>query len=69
MIHMLRRDRKMWSLRLWIDGWKFLFAKQGILRQIWPAYKDYFRDGFHPWQRDTQYLLKAWQAGQLKASA
>jgi len=63
-LHMLRHDRKLWSLSLWRDGWRFLFAPGGILRRVWPAYKEYFRDGFHPWQRDTRELLQHWQAGQ-----
>lgn len=64
LVHMLRRDKKMWSPRLWGQGWKFLFFKGGILRRVWPAYKEYFRDGFHPWQRDTRPLLQAWQREQ-----
>lgn len=63
-VHMLRRDRKLWKLSQWVDGWKFLFFRDGILRRIWPAYKDYFREGFHPWQRDTRPLLDAWKRGQ-----
>jgi uncharacterized protein len=62
MVHMLRRDRKLWSLGLWRDGWKFLFGKQGILRRVWPAYKEYYREGFHPWQRDTRELLESWKS-------
>ena len=63
-IHMLKRDGHLWNFRIWREGWQFLFAEGGILRQIWPAYKDYFRDGFHPWQRDTGELLQQWRAGQ-----
>lgn len=59
-IHMLRRDGKLWRFGLWRDGWNFLFAGDGILRRIWPAYREYFRDGFHPWQRDTRSLLDGW---------
>ncbi len=62
LVHMLRRDGKLWNVRLWADGWQFLFARKGMLRQMWPAYKEYFHDGFHPWQRDTHYLLENWQA-------
>ena len=65
--HMLRRDGKFWSLRLWGQGWKFLFFKGGILRRVWPAYKEYFRDGFHPWQSDTRPLLQTWKNGQNEA--
>lgn len=63
-VHMLRRDGKLWQPRLWWQGWKFLFFKDGILRRVWPAYREYFRDGFHPWQRDTRDLLLSWQARQ-----
>ena len=59
--HMLRKDGKLWNLRLWGQGWKFLFFKDGILRRVWPAYKEYFRDGFHPWHRDTRPLLESWK--------
>lgn len=68
LIHMLRRDGKMWKLRVWTDGWKFLFARDGLLRKLWPAYKEYFREGFHPWQRDTRQLLEHWQADQEQYS-
>ena len=61
LVHMLRRDGKLWNLRLWQQGWAFLFFDGGILRRIWPAYREYFKDGFHPWQRDTRPLLHAWK--------
>jgi predicted metal-dependent hydrolase len=61
---MLRRDGKLWRPSVWRDGWTFLFARGGILRRVWPAYRDYFRDGYHPWQRDTRQLLEGWKQGQ-----
>lgn len=61
-VHMLRKDGRLWDMRLWAQGWKFLFFKDGILRRVWPAYKEYYRDDFHPWQRDTRPLLKWWQS-------
>jgi hypothetical protein len=64
MVHMLRRDRKLWNLAVWRDGWRFLLGDNGVLRRIWPAYKEYFREGFHPWQRDTRPLLDAWKSAQ-----
>ena len=64
LIHMLRRDGKMWNWKIWKEGFRFLFGDNGILRRVYPAYKDYFRDGFHPWQRDTRELLIHWQAQQ-----
>lgn len=64
LFHMLRRDGNLWKLRVWTEGWKFLFFENGILRRIWPAYKQFFREGFHPWQRDTRPLLSQWQHDQ-----
>lgn len=61
MVHMLRRDKKMWSLRVWSQGWKFLFFKDGILRRIYSAYREFYKEGFHPWQRDTRPLLESWK--------
>ena len=36
--------------------------KGGVLRRVWPAYKEYYREGFHPWHRDTRPLLASWKA-------
>jgi predicted metal-dependent hydrolase len=67
LVHMLRKDRNLWSPRLWYQGWKFLFFKGGILRRVWPAYKEYYRDGFHPWDRDTRPLLQSWKLSDSRA--
>ena len=69
LLHMLRRDGKLWHARLWVEGWKFLFFKGGVLRRVWPAYREYFRDGFHPWDRDTRPLLHTWKQQEPKAQA
>ncbi len=61
LIHMLRRDGNLWRFSVWADGYRFLFARGGILRRVWPAYKEYFREDFHPWQRDTRDLLEGWK--------
>jgi predicted metal-dependent hydrolase len=66
--HMLRRDGKLWKPRLWIEGFSFLFGRDGIYRRVWPAYRQWFRDGFHPWQRDTRELLARWQEQQPSAA-
>lgn len=65
-VHMLRRDGQFWRINTWRDGLRFLLGKQGMLRQIWPAYKDYFRPDFHPWQQDTRKLLQQWSNSELK---
>jgi predicted metal-dependent hydrolase len=68
-VHMLRKDKKLWSVSMWSQGWQFLFFKGGILRRVWPAYKEYYRDGFHPWDRDTRPLLQSWKLNEPRAQA
>lgn len=68
-IHMLRRDGQLWKPRVWIEGYQFLFGRQGVYRWVWPAYKQWFEEGFHPWDRDTRHLLQDWQSRQLPAAA
>ena len=61
-VHMLRRDKKMWNFRVWKEGLAFLFSKrEGVLRRVYAAYKDFYREGFHPWDRDTRPLLTQWK--------
>jgi len=67
LVHMLRKDKKLWSASLWSQGWRFLFFKDGILRRVWSAYKEYYRDGFHPWDRDTRPLLRSWKLNESQA--
>lgn len=68
LLHMLRKDKNLWNLRVWREGWKFLFFKGGILRRVWPAYKEYYREGFHPWHRDTRPLLASWKVNDALAA-
>jgi len=67
LVHMLRKDKKLWNVSLWSQGWKFLFFRDGILRRVWGAYKEYYRDGFHPWDRDTRALLQSWKLNESEA--
>ena len=59
-----------------ITGWratwrlaKYLLGKPGILRRIFPAWLDYFRPGFHPWDHDDRHLIAAWEREQATAAA
>ncbi len=47
-----------------ITGWKarrglarYLLLSPGVLRRIFPAWLDYFRPGFHPWDHDDRALI------------
>jgi uncharacterized protein len=44
---------------------KFLdlaFGSPGFFRKVFPSWLDYFRPGFHPWQRDNSDLIANWKA-------
>lgn len=36
---------------------KFGFGKPGVVRKVFPAWLDYFKPGFHPWQHDNRRYL------------
>jgi predicted metal-dependent hydrolase len=38
------------------------FGSPGFFRKVFPAWLDYFRPGFHPWQRDNSDLIATWKA-------
>jgi predicted metal-dependent hydrolase len=61
---MLQKDGKLWSIREWASGFKFLFIKPGMLRRVIPAWFSFFRKDFHPWQDDNRQLIDAWEKRQ-----
>jgi uncharacterized protein len=58
---MLQKDGKLWSVRVWASGFKFLFVKPGILRRVFVPWLRFFRKDFHPWQQDNRNLVSAWE--------
>ena len=62
--HILRCDGKLWNFKVWASGFTFLFGKQGILRGTAKPYREFFREDFHPWQHQTQDLIKNWEMQQ-----
>ena len=58
---MLKHDGKLWSLREWLDGFKYLFIKPGILRRVFFSYISFYRKDFHPWQHDNRALIDEWE--------
>ncbi|HEB26505.1 MAG TPA: metal-dependent hydrolase, partial [Porticoccus sp.] len=58
--YMLRKDGLLFSPGIWKDGLQDLFGKEGIVTSAKPSFQEFFREGFHPWQQDTQYLLDRW---------
>ncbi len=49
--------------RVWWDGAKWLFGRDGILRRAIPAWREFLRDDFHPWDTDDRSLIEAWAGG------
>lgn len=56
-------DGQLWNVAGWARTFGYLWGRPGILRQLVPAYLDYFRPGFHPDDRDTSALLDTWRDG------
>lgn len=66
---MLQKEGKLWSIREWASGFKFLFIKPGILRRVIPAWLRFFGKDFHPWHVDNRELIRQWQQRQDLAPA
>lgn len=58
---MLKYDGKLWSLREWLHGFKFLFIKPGIIRRVFRPYLRFYKKDFHPWQHDNRDLIVEWE--------
>jgi predicted metal-dependent hydrolase len=50
--HNLWRDGTLWRASTWASGWRWLFGREGVLRFVWPRWKQYLRADFHPSQGD-----------------
>jgi predicted metal-dependent hydrolase len=58
---MLKHDGKLWSLREWLIGFKYLLVSPGVLRRVFFAYLGFYRKDFHPWQHDNRELIAEWE--------
>ncbi len=59
---LLRQDGRRVSAR---DAGKFLnlaFGKPGFFRQVFPAWLQFFRPSFHPWDHDNSDLIARWKS-------
>ena len=41
--------------------YRFLWGKKGVVTSIRKPYRDYFKDGFHPWDHANQELVDKWK--------
>jgi uncharacterized protein len=62
------RQDNMNTPRTWWRVAKYLWVRPGMLRKILPDYLNFYRPGFHPWQRDDRGLIGKID-GELKLSA
>ncbi|MEW9899794.1 metal-dependent hydrolase [Chitinivorax sp. PXF-14] len=63
---LIRKDGKLWSPRVWQEGFNFMFGRDpGLVWKILPAWRQFFRRDFYPWQHDSRELIaqgKSWLA-------
>lgn len=62
LFYILRKDGQLFNFNLWRTGVAGLFGKQGAFNGGGAPYKEFYVEGFHPWQQDTQHLLVDWAA-------
>ncbi|MCF8469450.1 MAG: metal-dependent hydrolase [Parvibaculum sp.] len=58
---LLKIDGLQRSPRAWGRLFTYLWISPGPLRRAIPAYLDWFRPGFHPWQHDNRHLVAEWK--------
>ena len=46
------------SLSFWREGYRFLFGKDGVIREVASDFRLFYRDDFHPWMIDNRDLLR-----------
>ena len=46
------------SLSFWREGYRFLFGKDGIIREVASDFRLFYRDDFHPWMVDNRDQLQ-----------
>ena len=54
----LRADGTLWRRATWASAWKHLFGKQGLIRQTFGPWRDYFKADFHPSHHDASASLR-----------
>jgi predicted metal-dependent hydrolase len=60
LLTILRKDGRLSSLSMWRNGLAALFGKQGAFSGGLAPFREFFVEGFHPWQQDTRELLVQW---------
>jgi predicted metal-dependent hydrolase len=66
--YILRKDNQLFNFSLWRKGLAGLFGKHGAFKGGWAPYREFYAQGFHPWQQDTRQLLVDWSAETVEAN-
>jgi predicted metal-dependent hydrolase len=61
LVGLLVKDREEGRPRRKSSFFRLAFISPGFFRKVFPAWLDYFRPGFHPWQRDNSDLIVSWK--------
>jgi predicted metal-dependent hydrolase len=56
-LHNIRIKGGLFDLKGWTAMTRLAFGKKGIFRYIAPAWLDWFKRGFHPWDHDNREFL------------
>lgn len=56
--HMMRKDGRLTDLAMWYRGIRWLWGRNGFFSGLWSAYRDFYREDFHPWQHDNHRLMQ-----------
>jgi len=59
---LMYEDGELFKPMQWLRGVNRLWGRKGWFREMIPAYLEYYKPGFHPWQSDTRELLEKWKA-------
>lgn len=59
MIHMFRKEKVLFDLKMWYRGWKYLATN--LFPIIVPKLKAYYAKDFHPWNEDSSSLINDWK--------
>ncbi|MEQ8950581.1 metal-dependent hydrolase, partial [Parvibaculum sp.] len=67
--NLLAVERMQWSPRAWGRLAHYLWINPGPLRKSIPAYLDWFKPSFHPWQHDNRELVAEWKTAHGEETA
>lgn len=59
---MMRADGQTLNVKSWVRGIHRYWGPRGKFTKLIPAYLDYYKRDFHPWQHDNRAVIAKWKA-------